>query len=209
MQRFIHPDDRETVEKISDKEYMKSATEDGRNFMADYRLIMHDGAHYMRLKAVRTEDLNNLIIALENIDDEMKSREEEKQAAKKIVEPVRYKKYVVRPGDSLWTIASANRLNIDSLYGTNILRNPDRLSPGTELRIPNQDGIFYIMKKGETIEAVSKRYGVSMNKIKQVNAEKDVALLKTGDEIFLPGLHNVENYMAAFAAVLDISRPAP
>ena len=83
VQRVIHPEDREIVQKISDKDYMISVTENGRKFLIEYRLIMNDGAHYVRLMAVRTDDTNNLIIALENIDDEKKSQEEMKAISEK------------------------------------------------------------------------------------------------------------------------------
>jgi len=83
IQRVIHPEDLENVQKISDREYMASVTENGRKFLMEYRLLMHDGAHYMRLMAVRTEDSGNLIIGLENIDDEKRSQEELKAISEK------------------------------------------------------------------------------------------------------------------------------
>jgi len=78
VQRVIHPEDLELVEKIADKQFMISATEHGRKFRMEYRLIMNDGARYVRLTAVRTDDGAHLIIALENIDDEKKNQEEMK-----------------------------------------------------------------------------------------------------------------------------------
>ncbi len=119
--------------------------------------------------------------------DEVKTRKMRLAAAKEKLEPVRVKKYVVAPGDSLWSIASSQNIELDTLIGSNAFRTSARLRPGATLRIPNQDGIFYTMKKGDTIEAVSKRYGVSMSKIRAVNAAVDVSSLKTGNEIFLPG----------------------
>ena len=129
----------------------------------------------------RTEDL------LDDVLEEQKSRLEEKQAAKKLVEPVQYKKYVVRPGDSLWMIASANKLSIDSLYGTNILRNPDRLAPGTELRIPNQDGLSVKAAAGQTLAALAKKYNVPEKSIRMANGLSDKATIKAGQEVFIPG----------------------
>ena len=83
VQRVIHPEDKNLVEKIGDKDYMVAVTENGRRFRMEYRLLMADGAHYVRLMAVRTEDGGNLIIALENIDDEKKSQEEMKAISEK------------------------------------------------------------------------------------------------------------------------------
>ncbi|MBR1796441.1 MAG: diguanylate cyclase [Clostridiales bacterium] len=74
--RVIHPEDKERVLRIADKSFMMSVTEGGNKFRMEYRLIMSDGAHHVRLMAVRTGDGNHLIVALENIDEEVKSREE-------------------------------------------------------------------------------------------------------------------------------------
>lgn len=124
---------------------------------------------------------------VEDTLDEVRTRQMRLAATKEKLEPIRTKSYVVAQGDSLWSIANSQNVELDTLIGSNTFKTSARLKPGATLRIPNQEGIFYVMKNGETIEAVSKRYGVSMNKIRQVNAEKDTASLKTGDEIFLPG----------------------
>ena len=42
VRRVIHPEDLERVEKIGNKEYMISVTENGRKFLMEYRLIMAD-----------------------------------------------------------------------------------------------------------------------------------------------------------------------
>ena len=108
-------------------------------------------------------------------------------AVKEKVEPIKTKSYTVGRGDSLWSIANSQGIEIDTLIGSNATKSSSRLRPGATLRIPNQDGIFYTMKKGETIESVAKRYGVSMNKLRQVNLNANTSALKAGDEIFLPG----------------------
>ena len=124
---------------------------------------------------------------IEDTLDEVRTRQMRVAATKEKVEPLKVKSYVVAQGDSLWSISNAQNIELDTLIGSNTFKTSARLRPGATLRIPNQDGIFYVMKKDETIEAVSKRYGVSMNKVRQVNVGIDVAALKTGMEIFLPG----------------------
>lgn len=119
--------------------------------------------------------------------DEVRTRQMRVAAVKEKVEPVKTKSYVVAKGDSLWSIANSQNIEVDTLIGSNNFKTSSRLRPGATLRIPNQDGIFYVMKKGETIEAVSKRYGVGMNKLRQVNFNINTASLKAGDEVFLPG----------------------
>ena len=119
--------------------------------------------------------------------DEVRTRQMRVAAGKEKVEPLKTKKYVIAKGDSLWSIANSQQVEVDTLIGSNALKSSARLRPGAFLRIPNQDGIFYTLKKGETIEAVAKRYGVSMNKVRQVNTNINTASLKTGEEVFLPG----------------------
>ena len=78
-------------------------------------------------------------------------------------------------------------IELDTLVGSNTFKSSATLRPGTVLRIPNQDGIFYTMRKGEKIEAVGKRYQVDLERVRKVNPTKDLVSLKPGDEIFLPG----------------------
>ncbi len=119
--------------------------------------------------------------------DEVRTRQMRVAAVKEKVEPIKIKSYMIAKGDSLWSIANSQNIEVDTLIGSNNFKSSSRLRPGATLRIPNQDGIFYVMKKGDTIEAVAKRYGVSKTKMRQVNINVDTANLKTGDEIFLPG----------------------
>jgi LysM repeat protein len=103
------------------------------------------------------------------------------------VQPLKVLSYVVATGDSLWSIANSQNLEVDTLVGSNTFKNSAVLHPGAVLRIPNQDGIFYKFKNGDKIEAVAKRYQVSVEKIRKVNPTVDLVSLKTGNEIFLPG----------------------
>ncbi len=151
----------------------------------------------------RTEDL------LDEVLEEQKSRLEEKQEARQRAERVVYKSYTVRPGDSLWTIATANHLSIDSLYGTNILRNPDRLSPGTRLRIPNQDGMSVKMAAGQTIAMLAKKYDVPEKAIRMANGLGDKDAVKAGTEIFIPGASQTLAVYRSSAGGGGRSRKAP
>ena len=81
--RVIHPEDLDKVLMISDKDFMVSATQSGKKHLVEYRLLMSDGAHHMRLMAVRVDDGDHLIIALENIDEEVRSKETMKDISEK------------------------------------------------------------------------------------------------------------------------------
>ena len=81
--RVIHPDDMDKVLTIADKEFIISATRQGKKYLLEYRLLMSDGAHHVRLMAVRVNDGDHLVVALENIDEEVRSREAMKDISEK------------------------------------------------------------------------------------------------------------------------------
>ncbi len=101
--------------------------------------------------------------------------------------PLHVTTYIVGPGDSLWSIANRFNVEIDTIFGSNALKDPDVLKPGAALRIPNQDGIFVAVKKGETVESLAKKFKIAAAKIRAVNAGADLTSLVAGKELFLPG----------------------
>jgi murein DD-endopeptidase MepM/ murein hydrolase activator NlpD len=71
--------------------------------------------------------------------------------------------YTVQAGDTLWGIAAGFGLNVDTLRWSNpaLERNPDLLSPGTELLILPVAGAIHTVEKGDTLAAIAARYGVA------------------------------------------------
>ena len=119
--------------------------------------------------------------------DEVHRRQMIVKANNEKFEPLKVKEYTVTAGDSLWSISHKMDIDSDTIRGSNHFRTSSALRPGVKLRIPNQEGIFYTLKDGETVEEVAKRYRVSMTKIRLVNEGVNTAKLKADDEIFLPG----------------------
>ncbi|MDR3253960.1 MAG: LysM peptidoglycan-binding domain-containing M23 family metallopeptidase [Synergistaceae bacterium] len=108
--------------------------------------------------------------------------EKRKQAA-----PLKITNYVIKNGDTLWNVANAFNLDVNSLFGSNKISGNDILKVGNTIRIPNQDGIFVKIKPGQTVSALAKEYGIYMEAILSSNALKEGAALTQGAEIFLPG----------------------
>lgn len=96
--------------------------------------------------------------------------------------------YKIKPGDSLWNIAKKTGLSIDTLLSINNLKNVHIIQPGTEIRIPNKDGIFYKVKPGETIESIAKKFKVPAEDIININELTDESLSE-GEDIFIPKAH--------------------
>lgn len=101
--------------------------------------------------------------------------------------------YSVRPGDTLFGIASAFGLTPETVLWSNykaLKDNPDLLSIGMELVIPPSNGLMVAVEAGDTIEAIARRFQVSPESIVEqpVNNLNSVnQLLQVGQELFVPG----------------------
>jgi murein DD-endopeptidase MepM/ murein hydrolase activator NlpD len=126
------------------------------------------------------------------------------EAVKKLKEalPVETTDYVVKNGDTLWSIANTFNLDVNSIFGCNKVSEGDILKVGSAVKVPNQDGIFVTVKKGQTIDKLAKEYSIYPEAILSANRMTDASSLKQDSQIFLPGVK------AAAAAAGSGSRSA-
>lgn len=175
------------------KEYIVKAGETMSDIAVSFGIAVSDIVKANELKDPdRLSEKQLLLIpntsdAVDATLEEVLTRKARILAAKEQVVPVKVKAYVVAQGDSLWSIASSQNLEIDTLFGCNDLKNPDMLKPGVTLRIPNQDGIFYTIKKGDTLDKIAKSYGIPVERIRKGNPADALDPLVANKEIFLPG----------------------
>ena len=83
--------------------------------------------------------------------------------------------YVVKKGDSLWSIARANGLTVDELKSLNNLSS-NVLHVGDTLLISSADSTgddgnnnYYVVKSGDTLWSVARKYNLSVNELKALN----------------------------------------
>lgn len=81
--------------------------------------------------------------------------------------------YQVKSGDTLWSIARNNGINVDELKNANNLTN-NTLSIGQLLYIPkNETEIIesevYTVKSGDTLYGIARRYNVTVDELKKLN----------------------------------------
>lgn len=124
---------------------------------------------------------------------EVKAREKREKTVR--VKTLEIREYTVGEGDSLWSIANSFNLDINTLFGCNEMKNPNYLRVGATLRIPNQDGVFYKVKKGDTLAEIASKYGVPVEAIQEVNGLSG-ANITIGKELFLPGAKPVTSVYA-------------
>lgn len=77
--------------------------------------------------------------------------------------------YVVKSGDSLYTIARKYNTTVNDLMNLNQLKT-SLLSIGQVLKIPNSSaGTVYVVKSGDSLWNIANRYGTTVDAIKQKN----------------------------------------
>jgi hypothetical protein len=66
-----------------------------------------------------------------------------------------FSSYTVEKGDIIGDIAMKAGLNDDTLLSVNGIKNSRLLQIGQILKIPNQDGIYYTVLKGDTLVSIA------------------------------------------------------
>lgn len=102
--------------------------------------------------------------------------------------------YVVKKGDSLWSIAKKYNMTVDELKSINNLKS-NLLSIGQRLKIkgssvnPDNQNI-YIIKKGDTLYKIANMYGTTVDNLKALNNIKSNNL-SIGQKLIVPSKNKI------------------
>jgi len=131
--------------------------------------------------------------------------------------------YIVKKGDTLWTIAQQYNLTVNSILANNNISNSELISIGQEMKIPSHKGsvaetnivsqtvidknssnnnsinsnvsqpqkaepIVYTVKTGDNLWNISRKYGISVEVIIDVNNLRDKDLLSLGQKLEIPAI---------------------
>lgn len=80
--------------------------------------------------------------------------------------------YVVRPGDTLSSIATRFGLTTQQLMTSNRLASADRISVGQTLRLGGgepSEGSSHVVRRGDTLTSIARRYGTSVRALQRAN----------------------------------------
>ena len=104
--------------------------------------------------------------------------------------------YVVQKKDTLWGIAKQYNITVDELKKENNLTS-NSLTIGQILKIPQKEKVtdnYYIVKKGDTLYGISKKFNISINRLKELNNLK-TNLLAIGQNLLIVDNVNPEEYI--------------
>lgn len=93
--------------------------------------------------------------------------------------------YEVRPGDTLSQIADMFDVSISTIRWANDLGSNGTISPGDSLVILPVSGLKYTIKKGDTLDSLSKKYNADKVEIMVFNSMGSETL-SIGEEIIIP-----------------------
>lgn len=93
--------------------------------------------------------------------------------------------YIVKKGDSLASIAKEFGVTSDSIFWSNGLASRSDLAPGRQLFIPPVNGIVVLVKAGDTVEKLARKYNADKETITAFN-DAEISGLVVGRRIVIP-----------------------
>jgi len=103
--------------------------------------------------------------------------------------------HVVRPGDTVWAVAGRYRLDPRVVLAANRLHERDLIRPGQKLVLPGARArparpvgttSAHVVRRGETVTAIARRYGVSVNAVLAVNHLTSRTAIQPGRRLLVP-----------------------
>jgi murein DD-endopeptidase MepM/ murein hydrolase activator NlpD len=96
-----------------------------------------------------------------------------------------YTNYRIRKNDTLWGIAKKFSTSHKLIISANGITGPNQIREGKEIFVPNRNGFFYSVKKGDTLERIGGSSKTTVAAIKSQNPGSS-KVLKAGEKIFIP-----------------------
>ncbi len=96
------------------------------------------------------------------------------------------RKYTVKDGETLTSIAQDFHLSEDTLVAVNNLSSPEDIAPGDELDILPKDGVVKDISSDKDLQNIADTYEVDVEAIRDYNDLKDKKIAQT-KEVIVPG----------------------
>ncbi|MFQ3535464.1 MAG: LysM peptidoglycan-binding domain-containing protein [Aggregatilineales bacterium] len=127
--------------------------------------------------------------------------------------------YVVQPGDTLFRIALQHGVSVDAIVAANNLPNRSIVYVGQVLIIPKAGasqpaaplatGSVHIVARGETLNMIARRYGVTLSALLAANNLSNPNRLLVGQRLVIPGAAGAPAAIAEPPAVAPTAVPPP
>ncbi len=94
--------------------------------------------------------------------------------------------YIVREGDTLSQIAVMFDVSAKTILWANDIRDPSLIKPGSELVILPITGVRHVVKSGDTILSIAKKYNGDVDDILAYNQFASASEIHVGDTVVIP-----------------------
>lgn len=101
----------------------------------------------------------------------------------------------VEAGQTLWNLSHTYRVDAAAIAASNDFKPTTILTPGELVKVPAVNGIAYQVKPGDTVENLSKSYGVAPAQLEQLAPKTAFGQLPVGETVTIPG--NVNQLLKA------------
>jgi LysM repeat protein len=103
--------------------------------------------------------------------------------------------YVVRQGDTLYSVARRYGITVSAIMQANGLQNPNRIYAGQRLVIPgatsapssSPSGSVHVVQRGENLYRIALRYGTTVQALASANNLSSTSLIYVGQRLVIPG----------------------
>lgn len=152
-------------------------------------------------------DTNNIVEQYKTDDSKSGEQTDREVPAPVVKSTTSYLTYTVQAGDTLWKIARKYSCSVAGIVAANSdrIKNPNRIHAGWQLKIPksgapvsgstpnavlpeNKKSGRYIVRQGDTLWKIARKYGCSVSEIISLNREliRNPALIYSGWELKVP-----------------------
>lgn len=114
--------------------------------------------------------------------------------------------YTVREGDTPSQIAEMFGISVNTIFWANDIKN-NVLQPGETLVILPITGVRHIVKEGETLSTIAKKYEGDVEEILAYNQLSDESSIAVGDTVVIPNgeMHSAPKQKTASAQPVSVS----
>ena len=161
--------------------------------------------YYIMRNTPNTESLIVEYGFLDNKNDALKLKNNYKNYVDAVVDAVlEYKgisdgenaknNYIVKTGDTLWSIARLNNITVDELKKLNNLKS-NLLTVGQKLNvgISNVNNNTYIVKSNDTLYSIANRFGITVGELKETN-NLTSNIISVGQKLIIPEVNEYKTY---------------
>ncbi len=101
-----------------------------------------------------------------------------------------YFRYIIKPGDTFYSISRIFKTDLKKLMGLNYKLNPNALRVGDQVIVSINKALdYYVIKPGNTLWGIRKARDYSLNDIIAYNRIENPSYIISGEVIFLPEIY--------------------